>query len=226
VPSRGGLLAVLSLRDFRRVWSAEVISDVGNFITFIALAVYIHDLTGGTLAVGVALALRSIPWFTIGPLAGVVVDRVDRRVVMVTCDLARAGLVTLLPFTHSVGAAYAISFASGCFSPFFRPARQALLPAIAPGEHYVRALGLSEVAHQTLHTIGPAIGGVAVLAVGARHAFFIDAATFVISAALVVGVSYRGIREQRPRGLGDVGRDLASGGRALWRERVLRSLVA
>ena len=225
-PERRSVVSVLHLRDFRRVWIAEVISDVGNFITFIALALLIHDLTGKTFAVGIALALRSIPWFTLGPIAGVIVDRADRRVVMVVSDVARAALVTVLAFTHTVGQAYLLAFASGCFGPFFRPARQALLPTIAPGENYVRALALSEIAHQSLHTVGPAMGGLAVLALGARHAFFLDAGTFVVSAALVVGISARGAPRARPAGLDQVLADLKEGARFLGRERVLRSLVA
>jgi MFS family permease len=224
-PARQSVTSVLRLRDFRRVWLAEVISDIGNFITFIALAVLIHDLTGKTFAVGIALALRSIPWFTLGPIAGVIVDRADRRVVMVVSDLARAILVTVLAFTDTTWQAYLIAFLSGCFGPFFRPARQALLPTIAPGDDYVKALAVSEIAHQSLHTVGPAIGGLAVLVLGARHAFFLDAATFVVSAALVVGITVRGAPRARHTGLGEVITDLKEGARFLGREKVLRSIV-
>jgi predicted MFS family arabinose efflux permease len=205
---------------------AEVISDVGNFITFIALALLIHDLTGKTFAVGIAMALRSIPWFTLGPIAGVIVDRADRRVVMVTSDLARAALVTVLAFTHTAGQAYVLAFLSGCFGPFFRPARQALLPTIAPGDDYVRALAISEIAHQSLHTVGPAIGGLAVLALGPRHAMFLDAATFLASASLVIGIGARGATRARHTSIREVTSDLSEGARFLRRERVLRSLIA
>lgn len=225
-PDGAGVLSVLRLPDFRRVWTAEVISDVGNFITFIALALFIHDLTGKTFAVGIAMALRSIPWFTLGPVAGAIVDRADRRVVMVVSDLARAILVTVLAFTKTPGQAYAIAFLSGCFGPFFRPARQALLPTIAPGDDYVRAMALSQIAHQALHTVGPALGGLAVLLLGARHAFFLDAGTFVLSASLVVGISARGAVRARATSVAEVLADLKEGARFLGRERVLRSLVA
>jgi MFS family permease len=217
---------VLGNRDYRRIFTAEVISDAGNFITFIALAVLVHDITGTTVAVGFALALRAIPWFTLGPVAGVFVDRADRRLVMVISDIARAVLVMVLAFTHSVGQAYVIAFLSGCFGPFFRPARHALLPVIAPGEQYVKALAVSEIAHQGLHTIGPAIGGLAVALLGARKAFLIDAATFLVSAMLVLGVSVRGRVGTRPTGFAEVARDFADGARAVWRDRILRSLFA
>ncbi|MCI0344245.1 MAG: MFS transporter, partial [Chloroflexi bacterium] len=219
------VFAVLAHRDFRRLWLADVVSDAGSFITFIALAVYVHDLTGEALAVGFALGLRAIPWFTIGPVAGVIADRVDRRLMMVVCDLARAGLVVLLPFTETAGQAYAISFASGLFGPVFRPARRALIPTVVPEKEFVQAVALGEVTHQVMHTVGPALGGLAVLAVGARNAFFLDAGTFVVSALLVIGVATRGTLRGRPAGLADVRRDLVEGGRHLFGDRLLRSVV-
>ncbi len=224
-PTERGLTKALRLPDFRRVWLADIISDAGSFVTFIALAVYVHDLTGQAFAVGFALALRGIPWITIGPLAGVIADRIDRRLVMIVCDLARAVLVVMLPFTTEAWQAYVISFASGCFSPAFRPARQALLPLVAPGDQYVRALALSEVAHQVLHTIGPALGGAAVVFVGARNAFFLDAATFVVSALFIARVQARGETRGRPRSFDDVREELAEGARVLFKDKILRGLV-
>jgi MFS family permease len=219
------VLGVLAHRDFRRLWLADVVSDAGSFITFIALAVYVYELTGEAFAVGLALGLRAIPWFTLGPIAGVIADRVDRRVMMVVCDVARAALVALLPFTDTAGQAYAISFASGLFGPVFRPARRALVPTLVPREQFVQAVALGEVTHQVMHTIGPALGGLAVLAVGARNAFFLDSGTFLLSAVLVMGVAARGSVRGRPTGLDDVRRDLAEGGRFLFGDRLLRSIV-
>lgn len=221
---RSRLTSVLALPDFRRVWFAEIISDAGSFVTFIALAVYVHDLTGDAFSVGLALALRAVPWIVVGPVGGVIADRMDRRTIMIACDVARAGLVAVLPFTTEVWQAYLLSFTSAVFSPLFRPARQALLPTIAPGGHYVRAVALSEVAHQVLHTVGPALGGVAVLAVGARNAFFLDAVSFLISATFLVGVRAR-VESRRPSTFGEVGRELRDGIRTLRADRVVSSLV-
>lgn len=220
-----GLLVALSRPDFRRVWLAEIISDAGSFVTFIALAVYVHDLTGRTFAVGLALALRAIPWIFVGPVAGVIADRVDRRLVMITCDLSRAVIVAMLPFTTAAWQAYALAFLSGVFSPAFRPARQALLPVIAPGPLYVRALALSEISHQVLHTLGPALGGAAVLWLGARDAFFLDSVSFLLSAAFVVRVGARTRAAGRPRSLVEITGELRDGARVLFGDRLLRGLV-
>jgi MFS family permease len=167
---------------------AEWISDAGSYVTFIALAVYIHSLTGGVTAVGFALGLRSIAGFLFGPFTGVIADRLERRAVMIFCDLTRAVLVAMLPFTHAAWEAYALAFGSGLLGPLFRSARAALLPQVAPGPKLVPALTVAETTHHVLHSVGPAIGGLVVLAVGARHAFFVDSASFVVSAAYLARI--------------------------------------
>ena len=115
------LLRPLRNRELRALWLSDWISDVGNFITAIALAVYINNLTGTVTGVGVVLALHSVPWFTIGPFAGVLVDRLDRRSVMIATCLCRAVLVAILPFTRAAWQVYALSFAVALFGPLLRP---------------------------------------------------------------------------------------------------------
>jgi MFS transporter, NRE family, putaive nickel resistance protein len=193
------IFAVLRDPELRALWFADWISDVGNFVTFIALAVYVNKLTGSATAVGFALALRSVPWFTIGPVAGVLADRMDRRAVMIGSQLIRAFLVGALPFTHAAWQAYALSFASSMFGPVFRPARSALLAQVAPRNKLVPALAVTETTHQVLHTVGPAIGGLAVFLLGARNAFFVDAASFVVAAAFVASIATRGKPTSRGR---------------------------
>ena len=206
------LLRPLRNRELRALWLSDWISDVGNFITAIALAVYINNLTGTVTGVGVVLALHSVPWFTIGPFAGVLVDRLDRRSVMIATCLCRAVLVGILPFTRAAWQVYALSFAVALFGPLFRPARSAFLAQVAPERQLVPALAVMETTHQVLHMVGPAIGGAAVLLVGARHAFFLDAASFVMAAAFLTTIPSRG----KPMGeRGSTMNDLRAGLRAI-----------
>ena len=207
------VFGTLRNRELRAFWLSDWVSDAGSFVTFIALAVYVNQLTGSPAAVGLALALRSIPWFTFGPFAGVLADRLDRRSVMIVSNLARAALVALLPFTETVWLIYVIAFASACFGPLFRSARSALLPLIAPERQLVPALAVLETTHQTLHTIGPAFGGLVVLLVGARWAFFVDAASFVGATVFLLAIPGRGRAERQPRA---VRHDLADGVRKLF----------
>ena len=186
------LFGVLRDRELRAFWLSDWVSDAGSFVTFIALAVYVNQLTGSPAAVGLALALRSVPWFTFGPFAGVLADRLDRRSVMVVSNLARAGLVALLPFTRTVWLIYVIALGSACFAPLFRSARSALLPTVAPERRLVPALAVLETTHQVLHTVGPAFGGLVVLLVGARWAFFVDSASFVGATLFLLTIEARG----------------------------------
>lgn len=214
------IFGVLKDREIRAMWMAAWISDAGSYVTFVALAVYIHSLTQEVAAVGFALALRSISGFTFGPFAGVVADRLDRRRVMIVCDLARAALVALLPLTRTVWMAYAVAFASGLFAPLFRAARTALLPDVAPGPKLVPALTVSTTTHHVLHTVGPAFGGLVVLLAGARNGFFVDAASFVVSAAYLARVRSRGRPE--PSGESPL-KDFAGGVRALLHAPAVRT---
>ncbi len=191
------VFGVLRRPELRAVWVAEWISDVGNFVTFIALAVFINQLTHSVAAVGLVFALRAAPTFTVGPFASVLVDRMDRRAVMVSTDLVRAVLVGLLPFTHAAWQAYLLALTSGSLSTFFQPARSALLPQLVAGDELVPALAVIETTHQALHTLGPAIAGLVVFLAGARHAFFVDSASFLLSAAFIARVAARG-RPARP----------------------------
>src|SRR5256712_5455462 len=199
------IFGVLRNRDLRSLWFSDWISDVGNFTTAIALAVYGSTLTATADGGGVALGVRSGPWFPIGPFAGVLVDGLDRRSVMITSCLCRGVLVGILPFTHAAWQAYALSFAVALFGPLFQPARSAFLAQVAPQGRLVPALAVTETTHQVLHMVGPAIGGLAVLLVGARQAFFLDAASFVMAAGFLVTIESRG-RPVRERGttLGDL----------------------
>ncbi len=145
------------------MWFSDWISDVGNFITFIALAVYIHDLTGSVTAVGLALALRALPRVVIRPFAGVLADRMDRRRLMIASNLIRAVLV-----------------------------------------------------------VGPAIGGLAVFLLGARHAFFLDAVSFLIAAGFQTRIASRG----RPKASQTTTlHDVREGFSAVFRTPVVRSYV-
>jgi MFS family permease len=216
------VFAVLRNRELRAFWTSDWVSDAGSFVTFIALAVYVNQLTGSPAAVGLALGLRSVPWFTIGPFAGVLADRLDRRAVMVASNLIRAGLVAVLPFVRAVWAIYVIALASACWGPLFRSARSALLPVIAPRRELVPALAVIETTHQVLHTVGPAFGGLIVLLFGARWAFFVDSASFVLATLFLLQIPSRGRAETERR---TVRSEVADGFRRLFATAPLRAWV-
>src|SRR3954471_13467980 len=127
---------VLKIRDFRLLWLAQVISDFGDSLTNLTLLILINQLTGSTAALATMAIVLGIPQVTFGLLAGVYVDRWDRKRIMILSDLARGGLV--LGFigamaTGQLWLLYVIAFVQASIGTFFTPARSALVPRLVPG---------------------------------------------------------------------------------------------
>jgi MFS family permease len=174
-------------REFRLLWSGQVISDLGDWLDFlalIALIVYRWELGAGALA---ALSVTvAVPRVIIGPLAGVWVDRWPRRTVMVVSDFARAAIVLGLVFAPDLITVLALVFTKGVFSTAFGPARQASIRSTVPDDDLLAASSLSSLSVQVGKVLGPVLGGVLVAVVGPRAAFAVDAATFLVSAVFLM----------------------------------------
>jgi len=169
---------------FLQLWVGQGISFVGDAVSMIALVVLIVQITGSASAVGGALVARLLPTLA-SPLAGVLADRLDRRVVLVASDLARAVLVVGVIFVRDLVAIYALVFLMGLARTFFNPTIRAAFPSVVGGGDLTRANALISGTFSVSITVGPAFGGLLVAAVGVDAAFVLDAATFLISAALL-----------------------------------------
>src|SRR5437870_3234014 len=127
---------------FVRLLSGQAVSSLGDWVATFAFIVAAYDLSHqNQTAVAVVLVLRLVPPMFAAPVGGVVADRLPRRLIMVTCDLSRAGLIVLVPFV-SIGFLYAIAFVHECISLFFLPARDATVPALVPRPSLTEANGL------------------------------------------------------------------------------------
>jgi dTMP kinase len=169
-------------------------------LAFIAAA---FALTNNQTAVAVVLILRLVPPIFAAPVGGVVADRLNRRVVMVSCDVSRAALVCLVPFV-GIGLLYTIAFVHECISLFFLPARDASVPQLVPENALAEANGLILASSYGALPVAAAVFGALRLvpqhmptwipfrALLSHHptsfAFFFDAATFVFSASMIAGL--------------------------------------
>ena len=175
-------------RDFRTLYAANAVSQMGDWFNVVALFSLLLELTGKGEAVAIALLTRFIPTFLAGPAAGVLADRISRREIMFASDVIRAGLVLCLVFVRrpdQVWIAYAVVTAHSIVSAFFEPAQQAMLPNLVPPRDYPLAATLENSLWAAMLAVGSALGGVALALVGRDAAFFCDAASFVVSAALI-----------------------------------------
>ena len=175
-------------RSFRTLYAANAVSQLGDWFNVVALFSLLLELTGKGEAVAFALLTRFVPMFLAGPAAGVVADRVSRRAIMIVSDLLRAGLVLCLLFIRrpeQAWIAYAVVTAHSLVSAFFEPAQQAMLPNLVTEADYPLAATLENSLWAATLAVGSALGGVALAVVGRDLAFAADAASFLVSAALI-----------------------------------------
>jgi MFS family permease len=219
-PAPMGVRDVLRIRDYRFLFGGQVISDIGDGITLLLVLLVINDLTGSTAALAVMAIAEAVPSFTIGLVAGVYVDRWDRRRIMLASDILRAALVLAFGLVQSpalVPLLYVIGFSQASIATFFRPARGALLPHIVPRAGLPAANSLAQASQIIGGLIGAGLAGVIFSAFGSGLAgFAIDSATFLVSFALIARIS-------RDAGRIDAGEAAASAARGV-RAGVLEGL--
>lgn len=181
---------LLRLRDFRYLWLGQIVSNFGDALTYLTLVLYINRLTGGdTQAIAWLLIALALPTATIGLVAGVFVDRWNRKRVMVISDVLR-GILTLglviAVTTNQLWLIYVLAFCHASVGAFFAPARSAVIPLIVPKAGLLAANSLSQMSAVFFRVLGTAVAGVLVGTLDAFNlAFVIDAGTFFLSALFI-----------------------------------------
>lgn len=192
-PTPMGVRDVLRIRDYRYLFGGQVVSDIGDGITLLLVLLVIFELTGSNTALALMAIAEAVPAFTVGLVAGVYVDRWDRRRIMLASDLLRAGIVLSFAFVQTAALLplfYALGFTQASIASFFRPARGAMLPHIVPTEGLPAANSLAQASQVIGNVIGAGIAGLIFGVFGAGIVgFAIDAATFVVSFLLISRIS-------------------------------------
>ena len=208
---------------FLRLWIGQGASFVGDAVSMVALVVLVVEITGSASAVGGALVARLLPTIA-SPLAGVIADRVDRRIVLVASDLSRAVLVLGLVFARDLATIYVLVFLMGLARTVFNPTVRAAFPSVVGGGDLTRANALIGGTFSTSIMVGPALGGLLVASIGVDAAFLADAVTYLISAILLSTVPLPHPRRESEEEAGFV-RDLRSGFGYLLGARVPLAIV-
>ncbi len=178
--------------DFRRLWTGQVVSEVGDWLNNIAVLALVIQLAGeGSVGLGLAVyaIARHLPLFLFGPVAGVVVDRADRRRVMIAADILRAALALgflLAARLSSLAVIYVVGAALFSVSAFFNAAKRASVPNLVEGaDELLAANSLSASTTAATIAAGSALGGVVATALGRDAVFVINALTFLASAVMI-----------------------------------------
>lgn len=225
----GRLFVPLRSADYRRLWAGQFVSVVGDKIDQIALGILVYQKTGSELQMGIMLAISMLPAALFGMLAGAFVDRWDRRGTMVVADVLRAACVFAVPFVAewSLPAVYALAFAAGTIALFFEPAKLSLVPELVGHDDLMAANSLDNATSSVAELAGLLFGGALVAVLGYRAAFLLDGATFLISALLILSISYRSARPAGEKRIswGPVLGETVEGLRYVWGHPVLRDLL-
>ncbi|MBO0857003.1 MAG: MFS transporter [Chloracidobacterium sp.] len=183
---------VLALRPVRQLWIAQIVSVFGDFLAlFAVLSDVSFRLRASAAQVTLLTVAFLIPFALLSPLAGVFVDRWDARRTMISSDLIRAVLALGLVFASGLNQIYAILLALSAVSTFFVPAQTIMIRSVTPREGLMAANALMQQAFQVVRIISPAIAGAMVGWVGARPAYYFDAASFIFSASMIATISIK-----------------------------------
>jgi Transmembrane secretion effector len=188
----GDLLATLRNRNFALLWSGGLISMTGDWMLLVALPIYVYQATGSALATGAMFAAGLLPNVLFGSVAGVFVDRWDRKKTLVFGNaLLTLSVLPLLlvPQTGWLWVVYAVAFVQSCFGIFNEPAENSLLPALVGEERLATANSLNATNNNLARLAGPALAGLVVGWFGLVGVVAVDAASYLVSAALVSLIS-------------------------------------
>ena len=187
--------------SFRNLWYGQVISELGNWVNSIALYALILQLTGSGMAMAAAMMAKLLPMVIISPFAGVVIDRIDRKTVLIVSDILRCFTVLCFLIVESredLWLVYALTLFEVALTGFFEPARSAILPSIVKKNHLVTANVISGATWSIMLTLGAALGGFVVSLFGVKVAFILDALTYLLSAWFIIKISYPNTKSEEP----------------------------
>jgi len=187
---------LLKDKNFSLLWFSQIISNFGDRLNQMALIGLIYARTpGSTIELAKLLSFTIIPVFLIGPIAGIYVDRWNRKYIMVACDLLRALLVLFIAFaivhSKSMVPIYILVFIIFSITRFFLPSKLSIIPDVVHRDKLLLANSLTSTTMMIAAVVGFGFGGIIVAWIGAKGGFFVDSATYLVSAIMVSFVALR-----------------------------------
>ncbi len=195
---------VRSNSNFRRLWGAQIVSELGDWIYSIAIYTLLLEVTGNARSVALAVVLQVLPQVLVAPMAGVLNDRISRKKVMIGADLARAAIVLTMLFASRAGwiwAIYCLLFLETLMWGFFEPGRSATVPNVTRGGELIVANALSSATWSVNLAIGAGLGGLLAAFLGRDAVFILNSGSFLVSAVLLGGMRFPELHVDRARPL-------------------------
>ncbi len=246
LPDRSTVVRLFGSASFFRLWLAQVVSAIGDWLGFVAIVAVATRISGSAGAISLVMSARLVPGFFLAPVAGVLVDRLDRKKIMVTCDLVRAGVLFTIPFVTEIWQLVVASLVLEIATLMWSPAKEATVPNLVPASHLTTANSLSLVAaygtfpiatllFALLAKVADRLGDIDVLNVlpitQESVALYVDVVTFGLSALFIstlvlperraAGVASEAVRMD----LGQTGRELKEGWSFMVSNPVIRAVM-
>ncbi len=224
-----GTFQSMHIRNFRLFFAGQLISQCGTWMQTIALGwLVLHLSHNSGFAIGLAIALQFIPTLLFGVWGGVIADRFDKRTVLLCTQVAMAAVAVLLAVVDLTNVVqlwmlYVIVFGFGMALAVDNPTRQSFVPELVPPEDLPNAVGLSSAIFQVARILGPALGGVLIVAVGTGVCFVLNAVSFVFIIAALLMMRTRELHRGAP--LGREKGQVRDGLRYVWHTPELRSTL-
>jgi len=217
---------VLKNHGLRRLWIGQVVSIFGDFLAIFAIfAIISFRMHGTPTEVSLVLISYLVPFAFISPLAGVFVDRWNLKRTMIGSDLIRAVLCSLLLFVSHPWQIYAILFALSTVSTFFVPAQSVTIRTIVPREGLMSANALIQQAFFVMQIIAPAIASALVAAAGPNLCFWLDMASFVVSAGMISTITIRRETTATQQHVGSVIHEMNAGAKFIFTHPTISFVV-
>lgn len=225
-PAPAGFLALMRNRNYALLWTGQLISQMGDRFHWLAISLWVYSLTGSAIHLSIAMTAMTLGRVPLGLLSGVLVDRLNRKAVLVVSDLVRAVVVATIPslIVHSVWYVYVAIFLISAASVFFRPAMFAVIPQVVRKEDLMPANSFFSAMDTGTEVIGPILAGMVVMRLGYAAALYVDAASYVVSGLLVLGMVIPPLRRIAEGWWQGIRRDMAEGFRYIWTDRLQRAL--
>ncbi len=209
------MLTLLRNRDFALLWTGGLVSVAGDWILYAALPFYVYERTGSTIATAGMIVAALAPAVFLGSIAGVFVDRWDRKRVLVAGNLLQAAVVVLLlaaPFEGWLWIVFAVAAAQSAVAAFSQPAESALLPTLVDEERLLAANALNALNNRLARLAGLPIGAALYGLLGLRGVVLVDCASFLLAALLIAAIASRRVPREA------VGEDAGSAWTTFWAE--------
>jgi MFS family permease len=189
------MFALLRQRNFALLWFGGLISIMGDSVLNVALPFYVYQVSGSTIATAVMVAAELLPRLLFGSIAGVFVDRWDRKNVMVIASLAQGLIILPLLLVRSADhlwIVYLLTFVQVTFAMFFGPAENALLPLLVSEDRLIQANSLNAMNNNLARLVGPPLGGALLALSGLYGVVLFDSLTFFIASLMILTITGSG----------------------------------